>query len=232
MGDTERAHRDLLWIVRERPGDGQASRSLRILMEAREGDPLEEKLAFLRGLYAHVGESDLGDDILNYEADLLAESGDRQGAARALRQLVREHPYPRGQRWDDALWQLADIAEENHEYRRAIGYLREMVQPQELTVTPGSQTLPRMPEAQLRIARIYRDHLHDPVHAAENFRLVHDRFPTCTLRDDALYELGVMWIEGGQREQGCSMLSQVAREFEVGHARRMASRRIHEACGR
>jgi hypothetical protein len=83
-----------------------------------------------------------------------------------------------------------------------------------------------MPEARMRIARIYRDRLHDPVRAAEEFRGVYGQFETSLLRDDALYEMGAMWIDAGQQAEGCAMLRRVVAEFEVGHARRLASRRI------
>src|SRR5690606_28578388 len=64
LGERERADEALAFIVNERPGDGPASRSLRLLMEHRESEPAASRLAFLRALYERVGESDLGDDIL------------------------------------------------------------------------------------------------------------------------------------------------------------------------
>ncbi len=148
----------------------------------------------------------------------------------ALERLVREHPYPFGQRWDDALWRLADLAEEAGDERGAIAHLQRMLAPHEETVTPGSQTLPRMPAAQLRIARIYRDRLDDPARAAESFNETYARFPTSRLRDDALYELGTMWIERGEPERGCAVLARVLDEFEVGHARRLAAARVTRDC--
>ncbi len=230
LGETEAAHAALEWIVNEHSAAGPASRSLRLLMQARASEPAEARLAFLRELYARVGEDDLGDDILWLEADILLERGDRAGAVRTLERLVREHPYPHGQRWDDALFRLADMAEEDGDYRGAIEHLRRVIDPHEHTVTPGSQTLPRMPEARLRIARIYRDRLRDPARAAEHFTGTYAQFPTSLLRDDALYELGVMWLDHGERQEGCAMLERVVREFEVGHARRLARRRWDADC--
>lgn len=229
LGENGRAMEALLFIVNERPGDGPASRSLRLILDAR---PAAARLAFLRALHERVGATDLGDDILWYEADLSIELGDREGAVAALEQIVREHPYPYGQRWDDALWRLADLAEEAGDPRGAIAYLARMIDPHELTVTPGSQTLPRMPDARLRIARIYRDRLDDPVRAAEHFTGTYSQFPTSRVRDDALYELGVMWLERGEHDEGCAMLARVVREFDVGHARRLAEERTTRDCAR
>ncbi len=230
LGETDRAMESLHFNVSERPGDGPASRSLRLILDARASEPPASRLAFLRGLHDRVGESDLGDDILWYETDLLLEMGEREGAIAALEQIVREHPYPYGQRWDDALWRLADLAEEAGDYAGAIAQLRRMIDPHEQTVTPGSQTLPRMPEARLRIARIYRDRLDDPVRAAEDFTGTYEQFPTSRVRDDALYELGAMWLDRDEHDEGCAMLARVVREFEVGHARRLAAQRIERDC--
>ncbi len=232
LGELERAHESLLFIVNEHPGDGPASRSLALLMDAKESEPIEARLAFLRSLYERVGSTDLGDDVLHFQAQLLLEADDRRGAIAALQRIVSDHPYPRGQRWDDALWRLADLAEESENYRLAIEHLSRMLQPHELTVTPGSQTLPRMPETRLRIARLYRDRLRDPTRAAEHFRGLVDQFPASTLRDDALYELGVMWLDFGQESEGCAVLSRVVADFEVGHARRNAERRLAQSCRR
>jgi tetratricopeptide (TPR) repeat protein len=230
-GQREEADEALLWIVRQRPGDGPASRALRLLLESRASEPAAARLAFLRELYAQVGDSDLGDDILSEQAAVLRAGGDRAGAEAALAQLVREHPYPHGQRWDDALWRLAELAEEREDYPAAIRHLEQMIAPHEHTVTPGSQTAPRMPEARLRIARLYRDRLRDWERAAAHFEGMAAQFPTSLLRDDALYELGLMWLELGRRAAGCAALDRVLREHEVGRARRLAERARASRCG-
>lgn len=229
-GETERAYAALEWIVRERPGDGPASRSLRLLMSGREGEAAGARLAFLRDLYEEVGTSDLGDDILTFEAQILRDRGDRAGAVRVYERLLEDHPYPHGQRWDDTLHRLADMAVEDGEYERAIAYLERMIADHVETVTPGSQTLPGFPLARLRIARIYRDHLDDPERAAAHFRRMHDQFPTSRLRDDALYELGAMWLDRGEPARGCPILHEVFTEVEVGHARRLAADRFELEC--
>lgn len=231
LGEREAAHEALTSIVEERPNDGPAARALRLLMEARESEPPAVRLQFLETLYAKVGSSDLGDDILAFEADVRLEAGDREGAVRALERLAREHPYPHGARWDDALFRLADLAEEDGDFERAIAYLTRLVTPHEETVGFGSQTVPRMAEARLRIARIYRDRLGDVEQAAAHFRGMYEQFPTSLLRDDALYELGALQLEAGQRAEGCAMLARVVREFQVGHARRLAARRLEADCG-
>jgi tetratricopeptide (TPR) repeat protein len=231
-GDRPPAEATLLWIVSERPGDGPASRALALLLELRASQPAATRLVFLRDLYHRVGTTDLGDDVLVAEAELLRAEGDGAGEVRALERVVREHPYPHGQRWDDALFRLADRAEERGDPHAAIEYLSRMLAPHENTVIPGSQTAPRMPEARLRIARLYRDRLGDIERAAEHFERMASQFPTSRLRDDALLELGVMWLDRGRPAEGCAALARLLATQEVGHARRLADQRFAVACPR
>ena len=226
-GEDAEARAALEHIVREHPEDGPASRSLRLLLEPMEP---AAQLALVRELLPLVGDTDLGDDLLTVEAQLLRDAGDVDGAVAALERLVEEHPYPHGQRWDDALWRLADLAMERDDPEAAIAYLRQMIEPHTQTVSPGSQTLPRMPDAGLRIARIYRDALDDPDRAQAAFEAMVEEFPTSRLRDDALYELGAMWLDRDHPDRGCPVLRRVVEEFDVGHARREAARRLEADC--
>ncbi|MBX3272307.1 MAG: tetratricopeptide repeat protein [Sandaracinaceae bacterium] len=226
-GEDARAHEALEWIVRERPGDGPASRALRLLLAARSA---EAQLDLVRELYPLVGRSDLGDDLLMHEARLLRDAGDLDGAVIVFERVTLEHPYPHGQRWDDALFELADLAEARGDPERAIEYLRQMIAPHTLTVIPGSQTLPSFPRAALRIARVYRDALDDPERAEAAYRALIAEFPTSLLRDDALYEIGAMWLDRGAPQRGCPILREVVERFEVGRPRRLARRRLEADC--
>jgi tetratricopeptide (TPR) repeat protein len=228
LGREAEAQEAFRWIIETRPGDGPAGRSLVLHLASYPDD--RARITFLRELYDRVGESDLGDDILFLAAELHVAASERAEAIALFERLVHDHPYPHGQRWDDTLFRLADLADDAGDHVLAIAHLRRILEFYEPTVVPGSQTLPRMPEARMRIARTYRDHLRDWVRAAEEFRAVYRQFTTSLLRDDALYELGVMWLDAGERAEGCSALRQVADEFEVGHARRLAARRIEEDC--
>jgi TolA-binding protein len=156
--------------------------------------------------------------------------GDRAGAREALVRIVEEHPYPHGQRWDDALVSLADLAQEEGDHRAAIGWLERIVAVHEDTDRPGSYTLPSMPEAQIRIARIYRDDVGDLDAAAREFQLTYDEYPTSTVRDDALVELAEMLLEAGDRDRACELFADAVAEFEVGRARRRAAEALATRC--
>ena len=218
-------------LVTEHPNAGNAARALRLLLDdATARGEAAGALRLCRALYPRVRDSALGDNILYAQARLLDSTGERRGARAALERLVERYPYPHGELWDDALWQLADMAEEDGDYAGAVAELSRMVAVREWTNAPGSYTLPRFPVAQLRIARLHRDRLADPSAAARAFRATYEDFPNSTVRDDALTELGEMLIEQGERREGCELLGDVVREFETGRARRRAEARVERDC--
>ncbi len=211
---------------------GQASRSLTILVrELRASEGEDAASAFLHELDAAVSGTDLGDDVLTELAALAREHGDRDEARALYERIALEHPYPRGQRWDDTFMRLADMAEEESDHEGAVVYLTRMIAPHALGLSPGSYTLPHMPEAALRIARILRDEIHDVDRAATAFRRTYDEFPTSLLRDDALVELGELLLDAGRLSEGCEVLSRAIHEVEVGSAVRRARERHASACG-
>ncbi len=232
----EQGHRDealagLRAIVFEHSDDGMASRALRTLiaeLRAHEGD--EAAATLLRELDAQAHATDLGDDVLTDLAQIDRDH-DRREEARALyERIVLEHPYPRGQRWDDTFMRLADMAEEDGDHEAAIRYLERMLDPHALGLPPGSYTLPHMPDAGIRIAHILRDEVHDVDRAAAAFRRAHDAFPTSLLRDDCLVEMGEMYLDAGRTEEGCHALEQAISETEISSAVTRARERHHAAC--
>jgi tetratricopeptide (TPR) repeat protein len=144
---------------------------------------------------------------------------------------VRDHPYPQGRRWDDAIAKLAEMDVEDGHPLVAIARLERMLERYENTTIIGSYTQSGMPMAQLNIARIYRDELRDYDEADSQFRRVVRRFPDSILHDDASYERGAMWLDQGERERGCDILRDVVEDFEVGHPRRLAAARVEADCG-
>lgn len=233
--DSERARgwETIARVFREHPDHGLASRALFLWIAERErAEGREAALGEVRALLdSELARRAIGDDLLSIQAQLLLDAGDRAGARGSLERIVVEFPYPTGQRWDDALWRLADLDVEDGEHARAIERLRAMLAVRESTTAPGTYTLPRQPEAAIRVARIYRDGLRDYDAAERAFRAAHDDFPTSLFRDDAMVELAEMWIDRGRRDDGCELLREVLDDFEVGRARRRAARRVRSDCG-
>lgn len=219
-------------ICFDHPAAGQASRSLTFLLRelqaGAEGDDVA--IALLRELDGSVRATDLGDDVLTELAAILRERGQRDDARALYERIVAEHPYPRGQRWDDTFMRLADMAEEDGDHEAAIAYLERMIDPHALGLAPGSYTLPHMPDAALRIAHILRDEIHDVDRAVLAYRRMYEGFPTSLLRDDALVELGELELDAGRRSLGCETLARAIGEFEVGSAARRARERHASEC--
>ncbi|MFO0684464.1 MAG: tetratricopeptide repeat protein [Sandaracinus sp.] len=231
QGRRDEANAGLRAIVFEHAGDGQASRALRTLvadLRANEGD--DAAIALLTELDAAVPATDLGDDVLTDLAQIHRDHGRRAEARALYERIVAEHPYPRGQRWDDTFLRLADMAQEDGDPEAAVRYLERMIDPHALGLAPGSYTLPHMPDGALRIAHILRDEIHDVDRAAAAFRRMHDAFPTSLLRDDALVELGEMLLDAGRRDEGCAALEQAMHETEVSAAVTRAHERHASAC--
>jgi tetratricopeptide (TPR) repeat protein len=232
LGDRTRAVAGLLDVVRLHPDHGLASRALVWLLRARDEDGVDHAstIAWLEALYAEVGSRDVGDDLLIAIAERHLRLGDVTSARAALLRCADEHPYPTGQRFDDALWRLADLEEEHGNPAAAVAHLERLVSYAEATGTPGSYTLPRMPAAQLRIARLRRDALHDPEGARAAYRALRARFPSSTLVDDALVEEAELELARGDHTAACTLLRRALAEHEVGRARRRAARLLDTAC--
>jgi TolA-binding protein len=164
------------------------------------------------------------------EAELLMQLNRKDEAKLVLQRQIVRYPYPQGRRWDDALWQLADLALEDENPKEAIKYLQQMVDAHEYSFVIASYTRPRMPKAALRIARIYRDDLRDPEKALDAYAVVRSEFPRSTVVDDSLAEEAELRIARGERDQGCELYKQLQEKYEVGSARRRAEARIAAEC--
>ena len=190
-------------IVGEHGSDGPAARAFHFIRQDFDArDDAAGLLAYIEEIYPELGDSTVADDLLQAKHETLLARGDRDGARAALEQIVTDHPYPYGHRWDDALMALATMDEEDGEPERAIRRLRHMLNRHETTTIIGSYTLTTFMEAQMRIAHIYRDTLEDVSAADGAFAEAYRRFPTSTLRDDALVERGELWDGRGRSRQG------------------------------
>ncbi len=231
LGETEAAMSGFDRVIHRYPDDGNGARALYFrLSPFRDADDPEGAIAYLDALYPEVYGSTLADDVLRHKAELLLSEGRRDEARAALELLVHNHPHPQGHRWDDALMTLADMDLEDGRPEAAIERLRAIVAVYDSTTLAGSYTLPTIPRAQMRIAQIYRDELEDHDAADRAYREMYERFFRSSLRDDALYERGAMWLDAGEVDRGCGILREVVAEFEVGHARRSAAERIASDC--
>ncbi|MET0342054.1 MAG: tetratricopeptide repeat protein [Polyangiales bacterium] len=233
-GETERAREDLRALIIAQPESAAASSALRMLVRL-DVDAIEDKqqgLVWVRDLRSEIKQSSLGEALMSLEAALLLELGRKDEAKLTLERQVERYPYPEGSRWDDALWQLADLSLEAESPKEAVRYLRQMIAVHESSFILGSYTRPLMSKAALRIARIYRDDLRDPKAALDAYAEVRSEFPRSLVIDDALAEEADLRITQGDRKHGCKLLEQLVEQHQVGSARRRAEARIAAECRR
>lgn len=228
----ERAEHDLRTLVEEHPESGAARGALRVLVQ-RHVDSVEsdeQALAYTHALRAELDRSPLAEVLMSLEAGLLVRLDRKDEARTLLEELVARYPYPQGSHWDEALWQLADLALERGEPQQAIAHLKQMVAANESSFVLGSYTRALFPKAALRIARIYRDELDDAEAAIDAYADVRGEFPRSLVCDDALAEEAELRIARGQRGRGCALLEELVRTHEVGSARRRAETRLASDC--
>lgn len=222
-GDEDAGWAMLLAATRRHPSHGLARGALKRLIER------EEQRAGARGALAWLeqhGPAFRGTELdqeVRYQTGLaLARAGDREGAVRALVLAARAHPYPSGGLTDDALFHAAKLAAELGRPQEAIGYLREMLAAREGAVT-GSYDRQKYDDAQLEIARLYRDALGDRSAARREFRKLYTDHPASILRDDALWAEAKLWREEGRTKEACDVMRLLARELPDSRYARCAS---------
>jgi len=230
LGRSDEAEALLSRIVFDRSHEGVAPRALRILLERQ---PAVQRIGWLRGVEARLRQTELGDDVLLLRSRLHGEAGDRTAEKRDLEALVRRHPFPTGELWDDALWRLADMAEAGGDARSAIARLRPLVDAHESSFAVGSYALPRMDDAALRIVRLQLEVLRDPRTAIESARELRERFEDSELRDDAFWLEARAFAALGDATEACEVVASLREEYpESRWLRPPRAREAGIACGR
>src|SRR5262249_46481869 len=127
--------------------------------------------------------------------------------------VARSHPYPFGTLTDDALWHASVVAEELGDNQGAIAHLRAMLASREASDLVGSYERPRYADAQMRIAGLYRDKLHDHAAARREFHKLYADHQTSRLRDDALWAEARLAREDGDKGEACRLVERLRKEM-------------------
>ncbi|HZO14629.1 MAG TPA: tetratricopeptide repeat protein [Polyangiaceae bacterium] len=205
-GSARRALGDWAQEVVRRDGEGGLRRELAILLERVRGHDVEQQAK-----YEH--------------AMSLERSGELRGAHDAFVMLARDHPYPEGTLTDDAWLRAAKLAEDLGDHRQAIDDLHALLAVREVA-QGGSYERPRYPEAQMRIAEIYRDGLRDRQAARREFRKTYRNHSTSILADDAMWQAALLSLELGDRGDACSVAKDLRKREPASRYRKC----VHELC--
>lgn len=214
-GDAERGFQMLLAAMRRHPTHGLARHSVADLARraAARGGGEAAGLAWLEQTAAQFQGTELA-QVFAYERARALDRQERLPEARdAYVATAEAHPYPFGGLTDDALWRAAEIDERLGRHAEAIGHLRVLLSPREVSTMNGSYERPRFSEAQLRIGTIYRDGLKDRAAARRELHKVYTDHPTSILRDDALWAEARIAREDGDQPSACALVKLLVREL-------------------
>lgn len=213
-GDAERGYALLLEATFKYPRHASARRSLHRLIEHQQdvgGD--EAALKWFDGPGKTLRGSEL-DQQLDYERAMILEKVGKLVEARDLFvKTAKDHPYPFGGLTDDALWHASLVEEKLGRFDAAIAQLRTLLADREVSRMTGSYERPRYSPAQMRIAELYRDKLHDHRSARKEFHTMYAAHPTSTLRDDALWAEAVLARADGDESDACALVKKLRAEF-------------------
>ncbi len=175
-----------------------------IWLEDQQGDGAAK--AWLEARIPRQESTELGQYLHYAYAKLLANMGDKRGAVARYLLVADRYPYPQGALWDDSLFHAAELEEELGNPKAAVQHLKRMLKEREPSSLSGSYERPRYSESQYKIALLYRDALHQPDRAIEEFERLRKDFTTSILRDDAAWQEAKLRLSRGDRRGACSAM--------------------------
>jgi len=212
-GREPEAQAHLAAAIQRHPNSGLSRPALgRHLDYLREQGGSERVLAYLANEGRSFDSSELAETVAYRRArelDLLEKTAEARDAYLAC---ASRFPYPRGAYWDDALFRAAEKELALDAPQRALAHLQRMLAEQESAVITGSYERARYAEAQLKIAEIYRDHLHDPARARRELRKVWQNHGKSRLVDDALFQEARLARDAGDAAGTCAPLAILVRQ--------------------
>jgi len=212
-GDAKAGWRELKVAIEHYPNHGATSYSVKLWVAQVASTRGEDEL---RAELDHWLVTLKGTEVeqqLKYERAMsLRRSGDLPKAHAWLRRAAREHPYPKGNLTDDALWHASHVAEQMGDFKAALADLRELLAARE-EAHGGSYERPRFPQAQMRIAELYRDNIVDLAAARREFRRTYQRHQTSILADDAMWQEAVLAKRQGDVAGACALAEELPSRF-------------------
>ena len=198
----------LALAIQRNPNSGLARNALTEHLEyLRQHGGSAEVLSYLTTESQALGTTELGEALAYRRARELDDAGRVAEARDAYLDCATRFPYPKGAYWDDALFHAAEKELSLASPDRALADLRRMLAEQESASVNGSYQRGRYAEAQLKIAEIYRDALHDPLQARRELRKVWENHPTSRVVDDALFQEALLARSAGDEAGTCAPLA-------------------------
>lgn len=199
---------------RAHPGAGSARKAVhRFLEHLDERGGAKAALDWLDATIPSMQSTELGERLAYERAARLEALGETQAARDAFVACSERWSYPLGALFDDALWRASLLDEKLGRIDRAIGDLRAMLRFREVSTMTGSYERPRFSPAQMRLAVLYRDGLHDHASARRELHRLYTDHTRSVLRDDALWEEAKLAKEDGDAGEACSLVRTLIGDF-------------------
>jgi len=194
--------------VRAFPNDGLAYPALEARLRiARDAGGEAEVLNVLRALEPAIAGTDSAPRVAFEIAESLAKQSKWDEARAQFVAVATKFPYP-GEYWDDALWRASELDEQQGRVPDAIADLEKMLSVIEYSTLPGTYIRPRFPDAQWRIAVLYRDKIGDKAKAIAAFDRYVDMFSNSTRKDEALWQEAKLTDDAGA---SCDLLAKLVK---------------------
>lgn len=196
------------------PSDGAArSAILSLVAHIREESGEIVLRERLDAMLAKVVDGEGAQHLAYERARSLHRSGALSDAHGAFIETARRNPVPHGNLTDDAYFRASVVAEELGDPARAIADLRELLDSREVSWFGQSYERPRYPLAQMRIAELYRDQLHDLRTARIEFRRLSETHTTSILCDDALWQEALASYRLGEPIEACEATQRLIERY-------------------
>ena len=203
----EAGAKELLAAIEKYPQHGLVRHSLkRMLTEIEDTKGPQAALAWLEPVYARLKGTEAEEAATYERGGLLARCDRKEDAIASLLAQARRFKYPEGSLTDDAYYVASLFLEDLGRHREAIDVLREMLRPSEAAYAGASYRRPRFPQAQYRIAVLYRDRLGDKEAAKREFFRVYEDHETARQTDDALWQKARLERADGEQKDACATL--------------------------
>jgi tetratricopeptide (TPR) repeat protein len=178
----------------------------RMIMHIEDERGPEAALAWLEPIAKSL-EGTEAEEAATYErGGLLARVDRKEEAVGVLLAQARKYRYPVGSLTDDAYYVASLFLEDLGKNQQAVDVLREMLRPMEAAYGGASYRRPRFPQAQYRIAVLYRDRFKDREAAKREFWRVFVDHETARQTDDALWQKARLERQDGQQKEACATL--------------------------
>ena len=212
--DEDKGYAMLLAATIAYSKNGLARRSVK-LVAAHERDKGgdEAVLAWTKGPAAALKGTEVEENVAFEAAVALENLGRLEEARDAYLALAKTFPYPSGSLFDDALFHASLLEQKLGRNEAAIEHLRTLLAVRETAHLTGSYERPLYSPAQMRIAELYRDVLHDNAAARREFHRFYSSHVTSRNRDDALWEEARLANKDGDEDDACSLVKRLRKEF-------------------